>query len=588
MADSPTLNTDGPVGVSIKVDGTATADTLAIASVKIYKQVGRIPEAVVTIETGSVPENEFDDVDSAAFDLGKDIEVSAFYGGGDAQQLFKGVIYGKRMRIRGAKPPQMILTCRDKAAALNVVKNTAQFAEQKDSDVMTQIITGAGLSADVSATQMSTLDQVQYNATDWDFLRMLADRNGHVLVVEDGQITTGAPDTDSAEVLTLTLGVDIVTFDAEADTRGLIGAASGASWDDTTQKSVSSDGTAPPALTWGNITEAKFAEVIGSPEHSFAVPDLIETADIKVMTTARRLRSSLSALQGRCSFVGSALPLPNTVIEVTGVGDRFGGKAYVAGVEHSLEGGEWSTEVMMGLPDGWRSDTFDLGGADAAGLATPIRGLQIGKVTKITDDPDTRLRIQVDLPMVGREETLVWARFAAPYSTADAGFQFMPEIGDEVVVAFLNADPNAPVILGSLHNGTQAQPYEPDEDNTFKGIVSKSLMRIEFEDEKKILKIETPGGHSMVLDDDGKTVTITDSSGNSLEMAGGGITLDSPGDITLSAGGKIDLKATGDASVAGMNVNLTAETQLTASGNAGAELSASGQTVVKGSIVMIN
>ncbi|WP_299410790.1 type VI secretion system tip protein VgrG [uncultured Roseobacter sp.] len=588
MADSPTANADGPVGVTIKVDGTAIADSLMVASVKVFKKIGRIPEAVVTIETGSIATNEFDAIDSTGFDLGKEIEISAYYGSGTPGEIFKGVIYGKRMRIRNPHPPRMILTCRDKAAALNVIEKTAQFMAQKDSDAMSQIISDAGLTADVSATSTSARDQLQNNTTDWDFLRALADRNGFILLAEAGTVTAKEPDDSGSAVLTLTLGVDIIDFDVAADTGHLLGAASGTSWDDSAQETVSKDGDALPTQNWGNLTSTALADVIGAQEHHFAVPDIIDAADIGVMASARTLRSSLSALQGRCSFIGSALPLPDTVLELTGVGDRFGGKAYVSAVENTIEDGEWRTEVTLGLPGDWRSDTSDLGGADAAGLTTPIHGLQIGKVVKITEDPDSRLRVQINLPMFGEKDTLVWARYAAPYSTADAGIQFMPEVDDEVVVAFLNADPNAPVILGSLHNGSNAQPYAPDEPNTYKAIVSKSLIKIEFEDAKKILTLETPGGHSVVLDDEAQTITITDSNGNSMEMASAGITLDSPGDITLKATGNIALQATGDATVEGMNVSLTANTQLTASGNAGAELSASGQTVVKGAIVMIN
>ncbi|WP_187428042.1 hypothetical protein ROLI_001580 [Roseobacter fucihabitans] len=588
MADSPTFDTDGPVGVSIKINGSAISDVLLVASVKVYKQLGRIPEAVVTIETGSIPANEFDVVDGAEFDLGAKIEVSAFYGDEAEGLLFKGIIYGKRLRIRAADPPQMILTCRDKAAVMNVVSKTTPFADQKDSDVMSNIIKQSGLTADIKATQIAARDQLQHNCTDWDFLRMLADRNGYILLSDDEKIKAAPPDVNGAAVLSLTLGVDIITFDAEADTRALIGEASGRSWDEAGQDIVEEDAKAPKDLKWGNLKNDALSDVIGGAKRGFAIPDVMDAADMGVIASARRLRSSLSALQGRCSFQGNAKPLPDTMIEIAGVGERFGGTAYISGVEQQIERGEWTTEVMLGLPADWRSDVSDLGGADAAGLTTPIRGLQIATVVTLMQDPDDRLRVQVKLPMLGIEETLVWARFAAPYATADAGIQFMPEIGDEVVVAFLNADPNAPVILGSLHNGTAAQPYTPDEPNTFKGIVSKSRMKIEFEDEKKILTLETPGGHKVVMDDDTNTVTITDSNGNEMEMAAAGIALDSPGDITLTAKGKIALEAVQDVTVEGLNVELSANAQITASGNASAELSSSGQTVVKGSIVMIN
>ena len=100
----------------------------------------------------------------------------------------------------------------------------------------------------------------------------------------------------------------------------------------------------------------------------------------------------------------------------------------------------------------------------------------------------------------------------------------------------------------------------------------------------------------MVLNDKDKSIEAEDMNGNKLTMNDSGISFDSPKDIKISAKGKINLDATGEIGISskadikckGMNVNHEAQVGFKAAGNASAELSASGQTTVKGAMVMIN
>ncbi|MGL5889590.1 MAG: type VI secretion system tip protein VgrG, partial [Bacteroidia bacterium] len=158
-------------------------------------------------------------------------------------------------------------------------------------------------------------------------------------------------------------------------------------------------------------------------------------------------------------------------------------------------------------------------------------------------------------------------------------------------------DPRAPIILGMLHSAKNAAPYTPDNKNTFKAIVSKSKLKIEIDDDKKILTITTPGNNKMVFSDDAKSITITDQNNNSIKMESGGISISSAKDVKISAQGNVSISAMqkisiaasgGDVEVSGINAKITAQAQLKASGNAQAELSSGAQTVVKGAIVMIN
>ena len=165
-----------------------------------------------------------------------------------------------------------------------------------------------------------------------------------------------------------------------------------------------------------------------------------------------------------------------------------------------------------------------------------------------------------------------------------------------MVIGYLNNDPSNPVVLGSLYSSQLAPPYELTADNVTKAIVTRSDLKIEFDDEKKVITLITPGKNKLILSDDEKSILLQDQNGNKLELNENGILLDSPKDISITAKGKISVEAVGeigisskaDISVEGLNVNHSANVGFVAKGSASAELSASGQTTVKGAMVMIN
>lgn len=119
---------------------------------------------------------------------------------------------------------------------------------------------------------------------------------------------------------------------------------------------------------------------------------------------------------------------------------------------------------------------------------------------------------------------------------------------------------------------------------------------IEYDEEKKLVKISTPGSNKIEISDEKKSITLTDQHNNEIVMDSNGITLNSTKDITLKAKGNIsmdaDMKLSGaakqDVSLDGLNVKVQAKVGASVKGNATAELSASGQTTVKGAMVMIN
>ena len=149
-----------------------------------------------------------------------------------------------------------------------------------------------------------------------------------------------------------------------------------------------------------------------------------------------------------------------------------------------------------------------------------------------------------------------------------------------MIVGFLNDDPNDPVILGMLNSSALPAPLEPEEPNNEKGFITRSELKFLFNDEKKSIVLETPGGKIITVDDDSGTIKIEDESGNVSTFDSSGITLESSGDISK--------KATGDVNIEGTNVSITANTEFKAEGAAGSELASSAITKVSGSLVQIN
>jgi uncharacterized protein involved in type VI secretion and phage assembly len=310
------------------------------------------------------------------------------------------------------------------------------------------------------------------------------------------------------------------------------------------------------------------------------------------------MKSRLARITGSIIMHGTADPLPNTTIDVQGMSERLNGTAYISGVSHHIYEETWMTEVKVGLSDDWFIETKpNIATPPAAGLIPPIHGLQIGVVKDIHTDPRGEIRVLVDVPVIEPSGKGLWARLAHFYATNEAGQFFMPEIGDEAVLGFLNDDPNFPMILGTVYSNTHVAPYVPDEENTYKAIVTNSHMKIEFEDVKRILTIWTPNENYMIFSDDEGTITIEDENKNKMVMSADGINMYTPKDfvlladanISIEAGSNIEVKAGANYKCeAGANWDAKAGANLTAEGSAMATLKAGGQTIVKGGMVMIN
>jgi len=177
------------------------------------------------------------------------------------------------------------------------------------------------------------------------------------------------------------------------------------------------------------------------------------------------------------------------------------------------------------LADGWGGRWY--------GVAPAI-------VTDISD-PDGQGRVKVKLPWspdgAGGQGYEAWARIATLFAGNNRGSWFIPDVDDEVLVAFEHGDPRRPYVLGGLWNGKDSPPESMSGKNYKKVIRSRNGVKITLDDQdgQESLKLETPGGQKLTMKDGPGAVTIEDSNGNSVKLEAAGITVTASAKVTVNA-----------------------------------------------------
>ena len=193
-----------------------------------------------------------------------------------------------------------------------------------------------------------------------------------------------------------------------------------------------------------------------------------------------------------------------------------------------------------------------------------------GVVTAVvTDnkDPDALGRVKLRFPWLADDDESAWAPVASPMAGNERGIWFLPEVEDEVLVAFLHGDLRQPFVLGALWNGKEKPPEtNSDGNNDIRLIKTRSGHIVRFTDKdgsEKIEVIDSKGKNSIVIDTSGDTVTITSGKDIVIDASSGKLTLKAQDvEIKASASGKfetgsgMDLKASGQANLKGATVNI--------------------------------
>mgnify|MGYP005991925015 CR=1 FL=1 len=593
------INSGSLVTINVKANGTFIPDIIEIQSLEVDKGVNKIPTAKILIIDNDISKGEFSVSSSSTFVPGTPISIE---GGYDSKNevIFEGIVTKQSIRINKNLGSVLEVECKDEAIKMLVGQKSKTFSKNKDSDIIANIISSySGLTANVTATPKIWPEQVQHYISDWSFILSCAEINGMLVNVINNKVSVFPPNRDIASVLEIKNGTNLLELNAELNSITQLGKAKATAWDFTTQNTISGEAsnnyTGP-----GNLTSKKLSEVVGLKEYELQSTAPIEKEDLTNWSKDTLLKSAFSKIIGDIKIQGTSKVNPGNYITLSGVGDRFNGDHFISSVKHIILNGNWTTITSIGLSPIFNSENSDLNSLTTSSLISSTKGLFNATVKKMYEDPENQYRVLVDIPLFDKIGEGIWARLSNFYASSGAGAFFMPEVGDEVVVGFLNEDPRFPIILGSLYSSKKNKPYDdftPDEKNSIKAIMSKSGISLQFDDENKVFTLTTPNKNTAIFSDKEKKITIKDQNNNCIEMSESGISLKSESTINIESAQTLNLKGAtgvnidapiGDVQINGLNIKSTAEMEYSAEGSMTASLQGGTETTIKGAMVMIN
>lgn len=597
MAVSRTIPTqDNPdlITFTIKVDGEAINSEYQVGKISVHKEINKIPTANIKLYDGNPSEETFSISDTASFIPGKSVEITLGYHSKETT-VFKGIITTHSNTITQSST-ELNIECKDAAVKMTIGRNSKHYNGVTDSDVAEELIGKyGGVTADVESTSIQHKDLIQYDTTDWDFIVSRMDVIGCICLANDGTLSTKKPALSEPAKLEVQFGSTILDYSANIDSRNQYKAVQASSWNFTDQELLDVDAAEPSWSEGGNIANSDLADTIGLEKFKLIHSGKLTQEELQAWADAKLMKNRLAKIKGTVKYQGNPDVLPGDFIGLNGVGDRFNGKAIVSSIHHECVDGNWTSEVNFGMEPGWFAESVEVKNPLAQrGLIPSVQGLQIGIVTSL-EDPDGDNRVQVKFPVISTSEDGVWARVSTLDAGDTRGTFFLPEVGDEVIVGFINNDPSHPVILGMVNSSAKPAPFTAANDNNEKGYVSREKLKMTFNDDEKSFKLETPGGNKITLSDKDGNIKIEDQNGNTITMESAGITIESASALKL--------KAAADLTIEAVNVTVSPSSSFSVSAG-GAEIKAgsgsasvkapsvsidgSGMTEIKGGLVKIN
>lgn len=532
-----------------------------------------------------------DAITRAGASVGAEIEVSATPTGrtGDPLPIFRGEITSLEVDYEASVGTMAVIRGYDQSHRLLKHRRIRAFEDLSVADVVRQVAAEAGVKVGTIDGSTTPLDHVgQFNQTDWEFLQRLARETGSELTVELGELQLRPPPPSTSgpglgdlrregDPLQLTLGQNLRSAQARVSSAGQARKVVVRSWDYLAKETIEAEHATETTSVEIGTTPADLAGAFDVEEERFV--DRPYTTQAQVDAAASAVAELVASAHVDCVGVADGTPQVRAgeAVSLALLGEPFDGKYTVTSVRHVFdEEGYRSHFEVTGRHE---RSTLSLTGA---GAAPAVRGPVVGLVTNVRD-PEALGRVRLAFPWLDDTYESWWTRIAqADAGASNRGTLFLPEVGDEVLVAFEHGDLRAPVVIGSLWNGSDEPPTGDDPVDGTSGAVQRREIRsrlghvLVFGDDasgRSGIELTTADGQrSIHLDEQGRKLLITIGS-TTLEIVDGG-------DVTLTSNGNMDMTATG-------NITIEATGNLELKGTQ-ATVQASGVAAVKGATVQLN
>jgi phage protein D len=334
-------NPGGPLvpDFDVIINGTKiSADAQAhVVSVSIDDQVA-LP-SMFTLEMGGSDEQGeevpwIDDED--LFAIGHVIEVKMGYED-KLTTLFKGELTALEPDFAFDRLPSLTVRGYDRRHRLQLGRKTKTFVQQKDSDIASQVASGAGLTADATDSTVVHDYVVQANQTDMEFLQERAGRIHYEVGIDDKTLFFRPVKNDASESLTLSMEDDLLEFYPRLTSSNQISEVQVMGWSPKDKKVLlGKAGVGDESSTMGGqksgaqLVQSAFGAVKGI----IATRPFVTQGEADQMAQARFNERVLTLISGEGMCKGTTALRSGMVIKIEGVGKRFSGQYYVTGVVH--------------------------------------------------------------------------------------------------------------------------------------------------------------------------------------------------------------------------------------------------------------
>ncbi|MEL6353692.1 MAG: VgrG-related protein [Cyanobacteria bacterium J06627_28] len=586
------------------------------------------------------------------FEIGKSIEIgfsasttaSDEFDEENKGNVIKGDITAIETHFTSEAQAPIIVRGYDASHRLHRGRQSRSFQNKTDTDIVKSIAAEVGIS-------VGTIDATggpygygdiggasgyvfQQNQTNMEFLRSRANRHGFELFVQDGKLNFRKPKKDST--LELEWLTDIHSFRVRVSSAEQVKSVEVRGWDYSRKEAIAETiSKTQKVLTAtdngdGNKTSSSFDGKPKQPTLVMVDQPVSQAKEAKALAQALYDELGGEFIQADARSEGDPTIRPGRVVKLKGMG-KYSGSYYVTETRHLFHERIYTTEFSVrGLRSGDLLQTLE-----TKNTLQPGQTLMAGIVAD-NKDPKGWGRVRVKIPTLTEDHMSNWARMVSVGAGPDRGLDWLPEINDEVLVAFEHGDIHRPYVLGGVWNGKDAPPekveetiangkvrlrtlktrlghtlqfVEEDKGDSKKGVYlttvdkhkihlndtekyvelkTKDGHQLRFDDQAKNIKLKTKNGHEILMDDNGKKVNIISTgslnaksgkSGKSekINIDGGDITLTGATKITLKVGSnKLVISNTGIA-ITGTKVDIKANTSAKLEG---AMVDVKGQTTV--------
>lgn len=514
--------------------------------------------------------------DTSLLKLGATVDISAqpseMLDGGGNISLFKGEITGIEPDFSATGRTTTLIRGYDKSHRLHRGKQTRTFLKQTDAAIVQKIAGEVGLTPQADNPGITYEYVLQNNQTNMEFLQSRAERLGYKLFAAEGKLYFKKGEAVLGSGPTLTFGENLRTFRPilaathQADQIQVMG------WDPTKKEVIKSQVTPKSALNQGGISQTggAAAKSAFSQAKAVTVTRPIATVD-EAKALATGLADDLSGefLQAEGVSLGEPGVKAGYTITIENVGNRFSGKYFVTSAIHSWSRDGYETHFTI---SGRQPNTIShLVESDHNGKGRGLmQGVVVGLVTN-NEDKDGLDRVKVKYPWLGDDIESDWIRVAAPGGGKERGFHYLPEINDEVLLAFEHGDPHRPYILGGLWNTKDKPPPASGGKLVSSGKVNQRIIQsrtghiliLDDTQGKGKIYTKTTAGHQVVLDDKSgsENILIQDKSNNNkitIDTTKNTVTIEAAQDVVVQAKNNMTLKCNNQMTLQCTNLDIKA------------------------------